>query len=93
MEEKVRAHAAISGKVQGVFFRMETKNTADSYGVTGWVRNRSDGSVEAVFEGDRQNVKKVIDWCKRGPTFSRVEEVDVQWEDGIKGHNMFEITY
>ena len=93
MEEKVRAHAAIFGRVQGVFFRMETKNTADSYGVTGWVRNRSDGSVEAVLEGDKQNVKRVLEWCKRGPNFSKVEKVNVQWEDCIKGHNMFEITY
>jgi len=51
MENKVRAHAIISGRVQGVFFRMETKRAADRLGAKGWVRNLKDGSVEAVFEG------------------------------------------
>ncbi|MBU4286962.1 MAG: acylphosphatase, partial [Proteobacteria bacterium] len=52
MSKKVRAHAIISGRVQGVFFRMETKRVADSCEVLGWVRNRRDGTVEAVFEGN-----------------------------------------
>ncbi|MCJ7539552.1 MAG: acylphosphatase, partial [Desulfobacterales bacterium] len=51
MENKVRAHAVISGRVQGVFFRWETKHSADGFGVFGWVRNKRDGTVEAVFEG------------------------------------------
>ena len=53
MQEKVRAHTVISGRVQGVFFRMETKQAAERFGVSGWVKNRREGTVEAVFEGDR----------------------------------------
>ena len=53
MKDKVRAHATISGRVQGVFFRMETKRAADRFGVSGWVRNLRDGTVEALFEGER----------------------------------------
>ena len=53
MGKKVKAHVLISGRVQGVFFRMETKRVAENYGVFGWVRNLSDGKVEAVFEGNK----------------------------------------
>ena len=62
MEEKTRAHAIISGRVQGVFFRMETMRAAQRIGVFGWVRNLRDGTVEAVFEGD----KTLIDACLTG---------------------------
>jgi len=64
-ENTVCAHALISGKVQGVFFRMETLRAVEGIGgVTGWVKNRPDGTVEAVFEGDRTSVEKVIGWCR-----------------------------
>lgn len=80
--ENVRAHLYIKGKVQGVFFRQSMKEIAVRYGVRGWVRNRSDGrTVEAVLEGPRDAVAKVIEWAKIGPPGARVEEVEVNWEE------------
>ncbi|MCS7138524.1 MAG: acylphosphatase [Crenarchaeota archaeon] len=76
-----RAHVYISGRVQGVFFRYETKNLADELGVKGWVRNLPDGRVEAVFEGEEGLVKKMIDFCKRGPPGAKVTDIKVEWED------------
>ena len=81
MEKKVRARAVITGKVQGVFFRMATRNEAQRWGLSGWARNRSDGTVEAVFEGDRSAVDTLLQWCKKGPPHARVDRVDIQWED------------
>jgi acylphosphatase len=80
--ERVRAHLFVRGKVQGVFFRRSMKEVATQYGVVGWVRNRSDGrTVEAVLEGSRDAVEKVIEWAKVGPPGARVEAVEVQWEE------------
>jgi len=78
---KARAHIFVSGRVQGVFFRSETQDEALSQGLTGWVRNLPDGRVEAVFEGDRDKVEGLIEFCKRGPPGARVAKVDVTWED------------
>ena len=93
MEKKVRAHVVISGKVQGVFFRMETKSEAQRFGVSGWVRNKRDGSVEAVFEGQKKNVELILDWCKKGAPLSMVQGADVKWEDYKGEFKGFEITY
>jgi len=93
MEEKVRARAVISGRVQGVFFRLETKRAADGFGVFGWVRNRRDGTVEAVFEGSKQNVMSILEWCKKGPPIAKVYNVDAEWEDYIGEFSRFEIAY
>jgi acylphosphatase len=93
MEKKVKAHALISGRVQGVFFRMETKRVAESCGVSGWVRNRRDGTVEAVFEGDKESVEAVLKWCNDGPPHAVVSAVDVEWQDYSGEFDRFEITY
>ncbi len=76
-----RAHVHVRGRVQGVFFRMETRDRARSLGLEGWVRNCRDGTVEAVFEGDRARVESMVDWCGRGPAGARVDDVDVKWEE------------
>ena len=76
-----RAHVQVRGRVQGVFFRMETRDRARSLGLEGWVRNRPDGTVEAVFEGDRARVESMVDWCARGPAGAQVDNVDVKWEE------------
>ena len=68
------------GRVQGVFFRAATRERARSLDVAGWVRNRPDGSVEAVFEGPRERVESLVAWCRRGPAGAHVEDVDVRWE-------------
>jgi acylphosphatase len=78
---QARAHVVVSGRVQGVFFRAETRNRASSLRLGGWVRNRRDGTVEAVFEGDRDRVESMVDWCRRGPAYAEVENVDVSWEE------------
>jgi acylphosphatase len=81
MAENVRARAMISGRVQGVAFRIETQWAAERIGVRGWVRNRPDGSVQALFEGERGRVEEMLAWCRRGPALARVTAVDVTWED------------
>lgn len=75
-----RARVRVRGSVQGVFFRAETRARARSLGVAGWVRNAPDGTVEAVFEGEREHVQSMVDWCGRGPGGARVEAVEVSWE-------------
>jgi len=77
MKEKKAIHAIISGRVQGVFFRMETLRAAERYGVNGWVKNRSDGTVEAVFEGESEKVDRIVDWCKKGPPMAFVSDIKV----------------
>lgn len=72
-----RVHVFISGIVQGVFFRSSTKDRAEELGITGWVRNLPDGRVEAVFEGDKENVEKMVEWCRNGPEYARVTGVEV----------------
>ena len=89
---RVRAHVFISGRVQGVFFRESTKNNAEKLGVSGWVRNLSDGRVEAVFEGKERDVKRMLEWCRTGPKLAKVEKVEIIWE-APKGEKGFEIKY
>ena len=94
MGEKVRAHAIIEGKVQGVFFRMETQKAADRFGVSGWVRNKSDGTVEAVFEGDKDSVESVLDWCRQGgPPAARVDDMKIDWQNYEGQFSGFSVRY
>jgi acylphosphatase len=72
-----RVRVRIHGRVQGVFFRVETRARAESLGLAGWVRNTPDGSVEALFEGDPDRVDSMVEWCRRGPSGGRVDEVEV----------------
>ncbi len=78
--EQVRARIIIEGRVQGVFFRHSTREMALRLGLKGWVKNRRDGGVEALFEGDQEKVDQMIQWCHRGPSGARVKNVDVKWE-------------
>ena len=75
-----RAHVVVTGRVQGVGFRYATVDRARSRGVAGFVRNRDDGSVEAVFEGEADAVDALVAWCSRGPTAARVDDVRVELE-------------
>jgi acylphosphatase len=93
MTKQVRARAVITGKVQGVYFRAETRNAAKQRKVLGWVKNRPDGSVEALFEGDEPSVKAMLEWCWQGSPFSRVRHVDIAWEDYVGDLGRFEIVY
>jgi acylphosphatase len=93
METNVRAHVVISGRVQGVFFRAETQRAAQRLGVAGWVRNRFDGTVEALFEGPTTKVHQAVDWCWQGSPMANVSDVSVQWEDYTGEFDDFSITY
>jgi len=77
----VRARVIIEGRVQGVFFRHHTQEMAYRLNVNGWVKNRRDGSVEALFEGDQRQVDHIIQWCHRGPPEARVMSVHTSWEN------------
>lgn len=90
---KVRAHVFVSGMVQGVFFRSEAQYEANRRKVTGWVRNLRDGRVEAVFEGEKDNVEKLIEFCREGPPGARVTKVEVWWEEYTGEFNNFRIRY
>lgn len=93
MKNKVRAHVIVSGRVQGVCFRMETQRAAKKFGVSGWVRNLIDGTVEAVFEGDKKQVDEAIEWCRKGPSLSVVSNLEMDWESYIGEFGDFDIRY
>ena len=88
---KTRARLLITGKVQGVFFRSSTMAKAKLYGLSGWVRNLPEGGVEAVAEGQREDIEKFIEFCKEGPPGSSVENVEVSWEMPTHKHKGFGI--
>ena len=79
-KQMARVHVLIEGRVQGVFFRASTRDEARARGLAGWVRNRADGRVEAVFEGDRRAVENMIAWCKKGPPYAYVDHVEIVWQ-------------
>jgi acylphosphatase len=81
---KITRRIRISGQVQGVFFRESMRQQANQLGITGWVRNRNDGTVEAVVQGDAPSVEQLIEWSRRGPGRAQVERVTIEpVEDGI----------
>ena len=85
-----RVHVRIRGRVQGVFFRVETRARAESLGIAGWVRNAGDGTVEAVFEGDDERVDSMVDWSRRGPGGARVDEVEAA-DEQPRGESGFSV--
>lgn len=91
--EKGRARVRIKGLVQGVFFRASTQDVARRLGLTGWVRNLSDGSVEALFEGEKVKVEEAIRWCYKGPRGASVIDVDVEWFEYKGEFSDFNIRY
>jgi acylphosphatase len=76
----IRRHVWVSGRVQGVWFRQSCADVARAVGVNGWVRNRHDGRVEAVFEGDDAAVERMVSWCRQGPARAHVTDVEVAVE-------------
>ncbi|UCD71113.1 MAG: acylphosphatase [Syntrophobacterales bacterium] len=91
--QKVRARVIIGGRVQGVFFRYSTQEVANRLLVFGWVKNRWDGKVEAVLEGERERVEEVIEWCHKGPPGAHVQSIDTQWEEYLGEFDHFSIIY
>ncbi len=83
----------VSGRVQGVSFRARTQITAEALGLTGWVRNLPDGSVEAVFEGPKDKVREMVEWCRRGPRMAEVTRVEIIEEDWSGEFTRFSIRF
>ena len=88
-----RVRVFVKGKVQGVFFRQALKVKAIQNGVFGWVRNLDDGRVEAVLEGNEENVNTLVEWCHGGPANARVEEVDIRNEKYSNEFSKFDVLY
>jgi acylphosphatase len=84
----VRRHVVVRGRVQGVFFRDTCSRLARADGVTGWVRNQPDGSVEAVFEGETEAVERMVSWCRHGPPRAIVTGVEIR-DEPPGGETMF----
>jgi acylphosphatase len=87
------ARVVIHGWVQGVYFRAFTRDEAALLGLTGWVRNRQDGTVEAYFEGEKNQVEKMVQWCHRGSPRSRVEKVDLTYGEYTGQFEDFQVRY
>jgi acylphosphatase len=90
---KIRAHIFIEGKVQGVFFRARATERAVRLDVTGWIRNLPNGKVEGIFEGEEENVDKLIDFCRVGPSTAEVKKIDVEKSTYTDEFDDFRIKY
>jgi acylphosphatase len=91
--EFARVRLKIAGRVQGVYFRASALQQAQKLGLTGWVMNCPDGSVEAIAEGERAKLDELIAWCRLGPTGARVTNVDIRWESPAHGFRGFTIRH
>lgn len=89
-DERIRRRVVVHGHVQGVFFRDSTREQAAGAGVSGWVTNRPDGAVEAVFEGEPQAVERMVEFCRSGPGSADVDRVD-ESEEEAEGLSGFEV--
>jgi acylphosphatase len=74
-----RVHFIVRGRVQGVFFRAATQREARRLGITGWVKNRLDGCVEVLAEGEEDAIKELTSWANHGPSAARVDNVEIRW--------------
>ncbi len=90
---KKRIHLVVEGRVQGVCFRMYTQEEAERLGLTGWVRNRHDGTVEAMAEGEEDVLADFLAWCRRGPPHARVTGVKEEHSEATGEFESFDITY
>jgi acylphosphatase len=91
---KSKIQVLIIGRVQGVWFRASTKQQAEKLGLTGWVRNTSEGNVEAVFEGDDNKLDEMIKWCHKGSSLSKVEKVEIKKQTPpTNAYDEFSIRY
>jgi acylphosphatase len=91
--KKESVHLKINGYVQGVFFRVNTREIATGLGLTGWVKNMPNGGVEAVLEGPKDLLKEAVNWCHKGPPGATVTEVDEKWGEYSEEFRSFEIRW
>lgn len=90
---KARLHIEVYGIVQGVFFRSGAEQKAFSLGIRGWVKNRRDGSVEILAEGEREALEALLGWCRKGPPTARVDRIEHSWDDFKGEFSSFSVTY
>ncbi|MFO7870629.1 MAG: acylphosphatase [Kiritimatiellia bacterium] len=88
-----RGHFVVSGRVQGVCYRMYTQKEAHRLGVTGYVKNRGDGTVEVVAEGDEESLRQLLKWCRKGPAFAMVRNVEEEYSEATEEYDSFIIAY
>ena len=94
MSEQIkRIHATVHGQVQGVFFRETTSQEAKKLGLSGWVRNLADGTVETEFQGEKETVERLLEWLPQGSAMSHVTRVDSRETDPVSGESKFVITW
>ncbi len=89
----MKKHIFITGRVQGVGFRHFTRKNAEDLGVTGWVKNLSDGRVEAVFQGSEEQVEELIQRCKKGPVASYVQNIEIEKNSGEEDYKNFSVEF
>ena len=88
-----RVHVIVRGRVQGVYFRASVRGCARQFGLSGWVRNRPDGGVELVAEGQKQQLEQLVTWCRSGPPGATVTDVAVEWQEGTGEFVGFVVKY
>jgi acylphosphatase len=88
---KIRARLLVAGRVQGVRYRESCRKKAQEFGVSGWVSNLADGRVEALFEGEKQGVERMVEWAKRGPFWAKVSSFELNEEEYRGEFEGFEI--
>jgi len=93
MGEMKQAHIVVIGKVQGVFFRAFAKQNAGKLGLRGFTRNRSDGTLEIMVQGDEENIKKLAKLCKMGPLMAKVDDLKIEWIPVENEFEHFNIRY
>jgi len=93
MGDKKRVRLVIEGRVQGVWFRDSARRKAHEFGAYGWVKNRHDGAVEVLAEGENEAVDRLIDWCHNGPPHAIVRHVDVTQEEWRGEFDSFDIVF
>jgi acylphosphatase len=91
LKKKARVHLKVCGRVQGVYFRASTVEQARRLGLSGWVMNCADGSVEMAAEGETEPLEKLINWCRNGPPGAQVKEIRVRWEPSKEEFQSFHI--
>ena len=92
-QDLVRLHAVVRGRVQGVNFRYFTLRTAQQLGLTGWVANRRNGTVEVVAEGSRQALRRLVSFLQHGPPAAAVQRVDDQWTAATREFDAFQVRF
>lgn len=91
--EVIQKHVVITGKVQGVFFRAYTKDAAEKYMISGWVRNKRDGTVEAVIKGEKENIQQMMQWFHTGSPASSVKKIIMEDQKSLSDFTDFDIMY